>query len=169
MCKADVDSGNYFNFVDAHGLRQGWWLIAWDSIKDKELDRMESLRALPPERKELPEDFYSVRIRSEGLYHDNMMQGFWYSYDETGKLKDSMYYVDGTDISGGLNYVDAKGKRQGYWTITGAMDKNPAFSPNSVVEAGFYIKGLKEGWWKSFNPDGTVKDSIFCVHVVPEK
>src|SRR5678810_915893 len=73
------------------------------------------------------------------------------------------------DSSGQLNWIDADRKRQGWWLINGAMEQDHNYSATAIVEEGLYIDGLKEGWWKHYNPDGSIKDSVFCVHVAPEK
>lgn len=59
-----------------------------------------------------------------------------------------------------INVVDANGKRQGFWRITGAMAKDPAYQPDAIVESGHYVDGEKDGLWTTFNPDGSVKKTI---------
>jgi hypothetical protein len=60
-----------------------------------------------------------------------------------------------------LNYVDANGKRQGKWIIFGKMSGDAAYNPTDKVEEGNYKDGEKEGEWKEYNPDGSVKRVVY--------
>ncbi len=57
------------------------------------------------------------------------------------------------------NFTDAKGKRQGWWTITNREMNLPGYDTNAKVEEGAYKDGMKEGEWTEYNADGSVKSS----------
>lgn len=60
-----------------------------------------------------------------------------------------------------LNFVDAGGKRQGYWKIVAAIKKLGApWSPNQVVEEGTYLNSLQDGVWLSYFQSGTKRSEV---------
>jgi antitoxin component YwqK of YwqJK toxin-antitoxin module len=45
------------------------------------------------------------------------------------------------------NWVDKKGRKQGYWEIY--------WNNGKLREKGLYVNGLKEGIWEGYNEDGS--------------
>jgi antitoxin component YwqK of YwqJK toxin-antitoxin module len=66
------------------------------------------------------------------------------------------------------NTIDARGLKQGEWIIQGMMVKDPLYSPDSKVEEGVYIDNEKEGVWKKYWPNGTVRSEIHYMKGKPE-
>lgn len=60
-----------------------------------------------------------------------------------------------------LNNIDANGKRQGKWIIYGKMSGNAAYGPTDKVEEGNYIDDKKEGLWKEYNPNESLKREVY--------
>lgn len=87
-----------------------------------------------------------------------------------------------TDTKDTINYVDIKGLKQGHWIVyeinsgnsnlnacvTAAADTvktdKPANWTNTCgkykIEEGFYKDDKKIAWWKRFEKDGSLKDSL---------
>jgi len=59
-----------------------------------------------------------------------------------------------------VNQLDAKGNRQGFWTITGTIARDVKYPGNGRVEEGSYIDGRKVGVWKRFWPSGKLRSEI---------
>lgn len=68
---------------------------------------------------------------------------------------------------GSRNYVDANGKRQGHWIITGAMKRDGAYRNDEVYEKGNYVDSRKEGKWLQYYPGGSLKSEIWYVQGRP--
>lgn len=64
------------------------------------------------------------------------------------------------NMSSGINYADASGRREGKWIIYGKMSGNAAYNPTGKFMEGEYKEGEKEGEWIEYNPDGTVKRKV---------
>jgi antitoxin component YwqK of YwqJK toxin-antitoxin module len=71
------------------------------------------------------------------------------------------------DTTANKNVVDAAGKRQGYWEITGSMKKDSRYAPNAIVEKGQYKDSQKIGIWTEFYPNGNKKSDLTYVNNRP--
>jgi antitoxin component YwqK of YwqJK toxin-antitoxin module len=60
----------------------------------------------------------------------------------------------------GINTVDDKGNRQGYWKITGSMSAEEGFRDDQLVEEGNYENNKKTGIWKKYFPTGSLQCEI---------
>lgn len=59
-----------------------------------------------------------------------------------------------------LNALDAMGRKQGWWRITGPKDDKPGYSAGQVIEEGRYNNSLRTGLWKRFWPNGNLMSEI---------
>lgn len=66
-----------------------------------------------------------------------------------------------------INAVDANGKRQGYWKITGAISLEDGYRDNQVVEEGNYENDRRIGLWKKYYPTGVVRSEITFKNNMP--
>jgi antitoxin component YwqK of YwqJK toxin-antitoxin module len=66
-----------------------------------------------------------------------------------------------------INAIDANGKRQGYWKITGSMTIEDGFRDNQVVEEGNYETNEKIGIWKKYYPSGVLRNEIAFKNNMP--
>lgn len=62
-----------------------------------------------------------------------------------------------------INRIDSTGKRQGYWIITGSMQKDHSYSNETKVEEGNYKDSQKIGNWISYYPNGNNKTEMTFV------
>ena len=87
------------------------------------------------------------KVRTEGTYVDDRLQGIFKEYDALGNLKDLVKYDAGV--------VDAKAQE----TLT--VEIKRTFHPNGkVASLGSYSKsGKREGLFKEFSLDGTVSSA----------
>ena len=69
--------------------------------------------------------------------------------------------------SGSVNELDARGNRQGFWTITGNIARDVRYPGNGRVEEGNYINGKKTGEWKGYWPSGKIRSQIEYQHGTP--
>jgi hypothetical protein len=80
---------------------------------------------------------------------------------ETVKPKRTMqsFEMRGRDT---MNWVDGEGLKQGHWEVwkAYAFPEHPKDVEQIKFEEGEYLNNKKEGLWKYYNPDGTVKDSV---------
>lgn len=60
-----------------------------------------------------------------------------------------------------INRIDSAGKRQGYWILTGNMQKNNFYAYDSIVSKGHYLNSMKIGLWTEFYPNGNKKSELF--------
>ncbi|MFI5150383.1 MAG: toxin-antitoxin system YwqK family antitoxin [Bacteroidia bacterium] len=67
------------------------------------------------------------------------------------------FSVNGKDT---FNVVDANGKRQGAWVITGKLANIPEYSADAKVEEGKYLNSLKVGIWKHYFPNGNLQNKL---------
>jgi len=58
------------------------------------------------------------------------------------------------------NTTDARGFKQGAWIVQGSMLQDPSYKPDSKVEEGIYVDNEKDGVWKKYWPNGTVRSEI---------
>lgn len=58
------------------------------------------------------------------------------------------------------NKVDDKGLRQGYWIVFNTIKKLPNYSEDAKVEEGSYSDSRKNGIWKTYHPNGILKNEI---------
>ncbi|GAB4131456.1 MAG: hypothetical protein Fur0041_01880 [Bacteroidia bacterium] len=65
------------------------------------------------------------------------------------------------------NQIDASGKRQGWWIITGLMKKDPKYAPEAKVEEGRYKDSQKTGVWIEYYPNGNKKSQLTFVNNRP--
>lgn len=68
---------------------------------------------------------------------------------------------------GKTNLTDPNGKRQGYWVITGIMQKDRAYANEAKVEEGNYKDSQKTGIWKAYYPTGKNKNEFTYVNNRP--
>ncbi len=61
-----------------------------------------------------------------------------------------------------------EGKKEGYWIIYGKMRNLPDYSPDGIIEKGFFKSSRKQGLWKKYYPDGTLKSEIQYVNGRPK-
>lgn len=80
------------NFVDAAGLKQGYWIIT---------GQMQQASGYSP----------SAKVK-EGMYKDNNREGMWKEYYPEGALKTEGEYVKGKKAGRWFEY-DKSGKRTG--------------------------------------------------------
>lgn len=59
-----------------------------------------------------------------------------------------------------INKVDATGQKQGYWIVYNKIKKLPAYTEDAKVEEGNYADSKKTGVWKTFHPNGNLKNEI---------
>ncbi|HXC05196.1 MAG TPA: hypothetical protein VNZ86_10625 [Bacteroidia bacterium] len=67
------------------------------------------------------------------------------------------FSVNGKDT---FNVVDANGKRQGAWVITGKLANIPEYGADAKVEEGKYLNSLKVGIWKHYFPNGNLQNKL---------
>lgn len=153
--RTKIDS-SVVNYIDENGKRQGYWKISGEMTKDS--------------------DYSNSDLIEEGMYLNNLKTGEWINYEPDGIVKEKVNYVDGKIIATipisskakisqeiaieNINFMDAKGLRQGHWKIYGAMQRDITFPPEMLYEEGNYSDGLKDGEWKKYNSDGTVKEKV---------
>jgi antitoxin component YwqK of YwqJK toxin-antitoxin module len=77
----------------------------------------------------------------------------------------SVFTVFGQEV--GKNAVTPEGKRTGYWTIIGSMQKDPKFAASDKVEEGNYQEGQKTGVWKAYYPGNIIKSEYTYVNNRP--
>ena len=53
-----------------------------------------------------------------------------------------------------------EGKKEGYWIIYGKMRNLPDYKPDGIIEEGVFKSSRKQGLWKKYYPDGTIKSEI---------
>jgi antitoxin component YwqK of YwqJK toxin-antitoxin module len=143
-----VRSSNYgdtVNRVDANGLKQGYWIITGNMLKD--------------------EGYADDAVETEGRYVNGKEEGKWIQHAPDGKVIKETSFKTGVIVSdiaidNKKNYTDASGKKQGYWELTGAMLHNNHYKPDAVVESGIYVDDEKDGLWTTYNPDGSVQKTI---------
>lgn len=58
------------------------------------------------------------------------------------------------------NQTNAEGRRDGHWVVKGTDSKKPGYAANAIVEEGDYQNGRKVGVWKTFYPNGELKNEI---------
>jgi len=66
------------------------------------------------------------------------------------------------------NATDARGLKQGAWVVQGSMLQDPSYKPDSKVEEGLYVDNEKDGVWKRYWPNGTVRSEINYIKGRPE-
>jgi antitoxin component YwqK of YwqJK toxin-antitoxin module len=66
-----------------------------------------------------------------------------------------------------INSVDANGKRQGYWKISGAMSLEDGYRDDQIVEEGHYESDKKIGVWKKYYPTGILRNEITYKNNIP--
>jgi len=59
-----------------------------------------------------------------------------------------------------INQVDADGKRQGFWRISGPVKNKPEYPEGKIYEEGQYVDSKKTGVWKRFWPNGNMLSEI---------
>jgi len=59
-----------------------------------------------------------------------------------------------------VNKVDNTGNKQGYWIVYNKVKKLPAYADDAKVEEGNYADSKKTGVWKTFFPNGNLKNEI---------
>ena len=66
------------------------------------------------------------------------------------------------DLVGGdtINKIDALGKRQGKWILTGKKKRLPGYGPDAKVEEGTYKSSKKVGSWTAYYSNGKKKNEI---------
>ena len=60
-----------------------------------------------------------------------------------------------------------EGKKEGYWIIYGKMRNLPDYKPDGIIEEGVFKSSRKQGLWKKYYPDGTLKSEIQYVNGRP--
>ena len=60
-----------------------------------------------------------------------------------------------------------EGKKEGYWVIYGKMRNLPDYKPDGIIEEGLFKTSRKQGLWKKYYPDGTMKSEIKYVNGRP--
>jgi hypothetical protein len=73
------------------------------------------------------------------------------------------YDINPLDNKEKINQVYGKDKvKDGHWITFGfAVTKTTDKKTNRIkIEEGYYRKNKKEGYWKFFKDDGTIKDSV---------
>lgn len=77
------------------------------------------------------------------------------------------YEIDPQRLHDTLNKIYEGGIKQGHWlyyelavkkTAQGEVIKGSSY--RTIVEDGYYINNKKEGYWKFYHKDGTLKDSV---------
>lgn len=68
--------------------------------------------------------------------------------------------VQSSRAADSVNQLDAKGNRQGFWTITGNIARDVKYPGSGRVEEGNYADGRKVGVWKKFWPSGKIRSEI---------
>jgi antitoxin component YwqK of YwqJK toxin-antitoxin module len=64
----------------------------------------------------------------------------------------------GNDVQ--RSFVDANGKKQGYWIYTATYLKVPGYAENVKVLEGCYKDGKHQGTWVVYYPDGKIEGKI---------
>ena len=60
-----------------------------------------------------------------------------------------------------------EGKKEGYWIIYGKMRNLPDYKPDGIIEEGIFKSSRKQGLWKKYYSDGTLKSEIQYVNGRP--
>ncbi|MFM7023035.1 MAG: toxin-antitoxin system YwqK family antitoxin [Flavobacteriales bacterium] len=82
-------------------------------------------------------------IKGEGFYNNDLLNGYYRSYDASGNLKEIAKYENGVKIENAPELAKAEVKKEYY--------------PNMKVKsAGAYVNGKKEGMHKFFDEQGNV-------------
>jgi hypothetical protein len=56
-----------------------------------------------------------------------------------------------------INQLDENDMKQGYWVYYGKDRPYAGYPDSAIIEAGFYLNNRKEGVWKKYNKDGSLK------------
>lgn len=100
-------------------------------------------------------------LQYEGAFVDNIPVGIHKEYDNKGKLIiNKEYSSEGEFFGEGL--FDESGKRIGKWKL---YDSHY----NYYYGEGNYVKGLKDGKWKYFYPDGKIEQEGFYTDGKPDR
>lgn len=68
--------------------------------------------------------------------------------------------IDNSNDPNDINQVDADGKRQGFWRISGPVKNKPEYPEGKIYEEGQYVDSKKTGVWKRFWPNGNMLSEI---------
>lgn len=71
------------------------------------------------------------------------------------------------DTGDTINIIDCKGLQQGHWIISKVIMTDKTHAKMIKIEEGFFRDNKKEGFWKFFNTDGSIKDSLEYKDDVP--
>lgn len=63
-------------------------------------------------------------------------------------------------VKDSVNQVDSEGRKQGYWIIKNDVKKLPNYSMEAKVEEGSFTDSKKIGIWKTYFPNGNLKNEI---------
>jgi len=139
-------------------------------------------------------DYYpDRRIKAEGSYNDNRRTGLWEFYNNSTKVEQTgsynngrpdglwqWYYNDGSILreeeyfQGFRDGSYTEYSKEGSVIVTGQYSDGERngfwkFTSGDYKEEGNYILGLKDGQWKSYYPDGTLKYRGNYVQGNPDK
>jgi antitoxin component YwqK of YwqJK toxin-antitoxin module len=73
----------------------------------------------------------------------------------------------GDTLPNDVNKVDEMGRKTGYWIIDGSMKPTKGYGPRSVIEEGAFVSNKRQGLWKRYYPDGTLKSEITYKNNIP--
>lgn len=73
----------------------------------------------------------------------------------------------GDTLLNDVNKVDEMGRKIGYWIIDGSMKPTKGYGPQAVIEEGTFISNKRQGLWKRYYPDGTLKSEITYKNNIP--
>lgn len=82
-------------------------------------------------------------------------------------IKAQSYEIDPIS-SDTINFIDAKGKKQGKWFIYGFMKETECYKHIQLIEAGEYLNNKKTGIWTEYFCTGYRKNLIEFNNGLPE-
>lgn len=101
--------------------------------------------------------FENEKIEQTGDYKNGFLTGVWRWYFEDGKIRKEESYLNGKEEGESVEYDEEgnivskgefiDGEKEGFWRTT----------VNDHIEEGNYVSGLRDGKWKYYYIDGTIK------------
>lgn len=160
--------------LKAEGDRKNYELSGVWKFYDKEGEKTVEITYEQGEKNGLRKTFRDGAVVKEETFVNGKLQGFTREYFEDGQLKREIPFVDNLEKGEGYEYnpdgriitlltykagvltkkqrinrEDEQGQKQGLWMSF--------FKNRKVQEEGPYVNGLKNGYWKFYQPNGNLK------------
>ena len=155
------------NYLDdkLHGIYREYDLAGNITLEKRYLKGNESVAPVEEEiliKAQLKKILYpDGNLQYEGAFVNNTAVGIHKEYSEDGKIITGKDY-DSEGKLLGEGYYDKNGKRTGKWKLYDNYY-------NYYYCEGEYEKGLKNGFWKFFYPDGSIEQEGYYNDDIPDK